>query len=473
MALELITKYTGGQLPGGAQAAELSALAKQAHLKLEEGTGQGAGMRGWLRFPREYPKDEEYARIKAAAREITGQAEALLVIGIGGSYLGARAVIEAAASRYYNELPRQGAPAIYFTGNTLSESDFDDLDKLIAGKRFCINVISKSGKTLETAVAFRYYKAKLLESCGGDADEMNRRIYVTTDPAEGALLRAARDNGWRTFVVPKDMGGRYSVLSAVGLLPIACAGIDVDKLMEGAAAAQAAYEEPGEAFGQNACDDYAALRFYYYKYRGKAIEIFASYEPSMVMFGEWYKQLFGESEGKRGRALFPASVTFTTDLHSLGQYIQQGRRILFETVVTFETAAKDIAMWEEPGDGDGLNYLARAKLTLHRISRTAFRATAQAHAEGKCPSLVLGMGKRDAYSIGWLVYFFEKACAISGYMIGVNPFNQKGVEEYKDFMFALLGKRGKNSKKVDYDKVREQLAAKGIRAEGLEDESEI
>ena len=477
MALELRTGYTGGQLPAGAQAAKIFEQAKQAHLDLENGTGQGAGMRGWLKFPAEYPEDEEYGRIKAAAREIIGRAEVLLVIGIGGSYLGARAVIEAVKSRYYNELPGD-TPAIYFTGNTLSESDFADLDKLIAGKKFCVNVISKSGKTLETAVAFRYYKKKLLESCGGDEREMNSRIYVTTEPAfddktgepvvpeEGTLLKAALANGWQRFVVPKDMGGRYSVLSAVGLLPIACAGIDVDKLMEGAAKAQAAYEAPGEAFGENPCDDYAALRYYYYKHRRKAVEIFASYEPSMMMFGEWYKQLFGESEGKRGQALFPASVTFTTDLHSLGQYIQQGRRILFETVLTFGQTAKSIKMWEEPGDGDGLNYLAKAGLTLHKISRTAFRATALAHAKGRCPSLVLSLPVRDAYNIGWLIYFFEKACAISGYMIGVNPFDQDGVEDYKNFMFALLGKKDKKGK---LDRVRKKLAGMGIQAGDFEE----
>ncbi|MCL1952630.1 MAG: glucose-6-phosphate isomerase, partial [Oscillospiraceae bacterium] len=227
----------------------------------------------------------------------------------------------------------------------------------------------------------------------------------------------------------------------VGLLPIACAGIDVDGLMAGAADAQAAYKEPGGAFGENACDDYAALRYYYYKHRRKAVELFASYEPSMVLFGEWYKQLFGESEGKRGRGLFPGAVTFTTDLHSLGQYIQQGKRILFETVLSFEQAANDISLAEEPGDGDGLNYLAGK--TLFEVNRTAFQATALAHAKGKCPSLVLSLPKRDAYSIGWLIYFFEKACAISGYMLGVNPFDQDGVEKYKKYMFALLGKKGK------------------------------
>jgi glucose-6-phosphate isomerase len=440
MALKLLTDYTGGQLPAGVEAARLSAQAAQAHRDLEDGTGQGAGMRGWLRFPAQYPETEEYGRVKAAVEEIKANAEVLLVIGIGGSYLGARAVIEAVPSRYYN-VTRQGTPAIYFTGNTLSESDFADLDRLLEGKDFYINVISKSGKTMECAVAFRYFKAKLAAKWGGDARETNKRIYVTTDEHKGTLLEEARANGWPAFAVPTDMGGRYSVLSAVGLLPIACAGIDVDGLMAGAAAAQAAYREPGAAFGENACDDYAALRYYYYKHRRKAVELFASYEPSMVLFGEWYKQLFGESEGKRGRGLFPGAVTFTTDLHSLGQYIQQGKRILSETVLSFEQAANDISLEEEPGDGDGMNYLAGK--TLFAVNRTAFQATALAHAKGKCPSLVLSLPKRDAYNIGWLIYFFEKACAISGYMLGVNPFDQDGVEKYKKYMFALLGKKGK------------------------------
>ncbi|MCL2300449.1 MAG: glucose-6-phosphate isomerase [Firmicutes bacterium] len=445
MALALLTDYTGGQLPAGAQAAKLYAQAKQAHQDLESGAGQGAGMRGWLKFPAEYPMTEEYGRIKAAAEEIKAKAEVLLVIGIGGSYLGARAVIEAVTSRYYNET-RENTPAIYFTGNTLSESDFADLDRLIEGRDFTINVISKSGKTLECAVAFRYFKARLAEKWAGDTAQINKRIYVTTDEHKGALLQEAKENGWPTFVVPTDMGGRYSVLSAVGLLPIACAGIDVDALMAGAAAAQAAYKEPGGAFGENACDDYAALRYYYYKHRRKAVELFAGYEPSMVQFGEWYKQLFGESEGKRGQGLFPGAVTFTTDLHSLGQYIQQGRRILFETVLRFEQAANGISLEEEPGDGDGLNYLAGK--SLFEVNRTAFQATALAHAKGRCPSLVLALPKRDAYNIGWLIYFFEKACAISGYMIGVNPFDQDGVEKYKNYMFALLGKKGKEHNRV-------------------------
>ena len=448
-ALNLSLNYTGGTAPSGDEAAKLNALAQQAHNALEQGTGQGAGMRGWLRFPSQYTQSEEYTRVVATAEHIRKNAQVLLVVGIGGSYLGARAVIEAVTSRYYNET-RKGTPAVYFTGSSLSESDFADLEQLIDGRDFYINVISKSGKTLECAVAFRHFRAKLEQKWNGKQDEVNKRIYVTTDANKGTLLEEAKANGWPTFVVPTDMGGRYSVLSAVGLLPIACAGIDVAALLQGAADAEKEYALVGTTFGQNACDDYAALRYYYHKQKRKSIELFATYEPSLVMFGEWYKQLYGESEGKRGRGLFPASVTFTTDLHSLGQYIQQGRRILFETVLVFDQAQNDISVQRNENDGDGLNYLAGKP--LYEINRKAFLATALAHAKGNCPNLVLSLPRRDAYHIGWLIYFFEKACAISGYMLGVNPFDQDGVESYKKFMFALLGKPGK-----EHDKVRAKL----------------
>ena len=448
-ALDLSLRYTGGVAPSEGEAAQINALAQQAHNELEEGTGRGAGMRGWLHFPSQYAQTGEYARVLEAAEHIKQNAEVLLVIGIGGSYLGARAVIEACTSRYYNET-RKGTPAIYFSGSTLSESDFADLDQLIDGRDFYINVISKSGKTLECAVAFRHFREKLAEKWNGDTKQIDKRIYVTTDANKGTLLEEAKAHGWPTFVVPTDMGGRYSVLSAVGLLPIACAGIDVGELLRGAADAEREYAPAGSHFGKNACDDYAALRYFYHKHKRKAVEIFATYEPGMVMFGEWYKQLFGESEGKRGRGLFPASVNFTTDLHSMGQYIQQGRRILFETVLIFENAANEIAVQKQDSDGDGLNYLAGK--TLFEINRKAFQATALAHAKGNCPNIVLSLPKRDAYSIGWLIYFFEKACAISGYMLGVNPFDQDGVESYKKYMFALLGKPGK-----EQDRVRAKL----------------
>ena len=449
MALKLSLNHIGTAAPSADEAAQLNTLSLSAHHHLEHGTGRGAGMRGWLRFPSTYTKSEEYARVLQTAEEIKANAEVLLVVGIGGSYLGARAVIEAITSRYYNET-RQGTPAIYFTGYTLSESDFADLEQLIAGRDFHINVISKSGKTLECAVAFRHFRSMLEAKWNGNKEEINKRIYVTTDEHKGTLLEESKANGWPTFVVPTDMGGRYSVLSAVGLLPIACAGIDVSALMQGAADAEQAYAKPGQAFGENTCQDYAALRYHLHKHKRKSVELFASYEPSMVIFGEWFKQLFGESEGKQGRGLFPASVNFTTDLHSLGQYIQQGRRILFETVLTFEQAQNAISIQKEASDGDGLNYLAGK--TLNEINRKAFLATALAHAKGNCPNLIISVPKRDAHSIGWLIYFFEKACAISGYMLGVNPFDQDGVESYKKYMFALLGKPGK-----EHDRVRQKL----------------
>jgi len=447
--LELSLQYAGAATPTTEEFAALTAQAQTAHQALEDGTGRGAGMRGWLRFPSEYLQHEEFARVSATAEHIKQNADVLLVIGIGGSYLGARAVIEACTSRYYNET-RKGTPAIYFTGCTLSEADFADLEQLIAGRDFYINVISKSGQTLECAVAFRHFRRLLSEKWQGNANEINKRIYVTTDARKGTLLEESKRQGWPTFVVPTDMGGRYSVLSAVGLLPIACAGIDVTALLQGAAAAQVAYENPANEYGQNACQDYAAMRYYYHKLRRKSVELFASYEPGMVMFGEWFKQLYGESEGKQGRGLFPAAVNFTTDLHSLGQYIQQGRRILFETVLVFNQPQNAIAVQAEENDGDGLNYLADK--TLFEINQKAFQATALAHAKGNCPNLVISVEKRDAYHIGWLIYFFEKACAISGYMLGVNPFDQDGVESYKKFMFALLGKPGR-----DHDKVRAKL----------------
>jgi glucose-6-phosphate isomerase len=446
--LQLSTVYAGGVLPAGDEAARLAAKACAAHAALENGTGKGAQWRGFLHFPGEYLQSEEYGRVQAAAATLRESAEVLLVIGIGGSYLGARAVVEALTSKYYNELRKEG-PAIYFTGNTLSESDYADLDALVAGKDFAINVISKSGATMECAVAFRHFKG-LLEQKWGDPAQVNRRIYATTDAQKGALLEQAKQNGWQTFTVPGNMGGRYSVLSAVGLLPIACAGISIAELLGGAAAACEAYAAPAAVMGQNACQDYAALRYYYYHDKQKSVELFCSYEPGLVLFGEWFKQLYGESEGKQGKGLFPASATFTTDLHSMGQYIQQGPRILFETVLTFGQAANALQVQADKNDGDGLNYLAGKP--LYEINQGAFRATALAHAKGNCPNLVLELPRRDAWHLGWLIYFLEKACAISGYLIDVNPFDQEGVESYKRFMFALLGKPG-----PAHDEVRAQL----------------
>jgi glucose-6-phosphate isomerase len=447
--LKLSTEFAGGTLPDEAQHAALAAKTAAALQTLESGGGKGSDMLGWLHFPAAYLASEEYQRLCTAAKRIRDQAQVLLVIGIGGSYLGARAVIEALTSRYYNEI-RTDAPAIYFTGNTLSESDYADLDQIIAGKDFAINVISKSGQTLECAVGFRHFRAQLEEKFAGDPAEVNRRIFVTTDTRRGALLEQAIENNWERFAVPDDMGGRYSVLSAVGLLPIACAGVDTAQLLQGAAHAQAAYAQPGERLEDNACCHYAALRDHYYRESGKFLEICAVYDPGMVMFGEWYKQLFGESEGKEGKGLFPASVAFTTDLHSLGQYIQQGRRLFFETTILFSEAANGLRLGRRENDGDALNYLAGKP--MHEINGKAFLATALAHSHGGVPNLVLTLPRKDAYHIGWLIYFFEKACALSGTLLGVNPFDQEGVESYKRYMFALLGKAG-----AEHDAVRAQL----------------
>ncbi|MDR1927479.1 MAG: glucose-6-phosphate isomerase, partial [Oscillospiraceae bacterium] len=411
-------QHEEGAFLDGAVRAQLREITLEAQRSLTEGDGLGAGMRGWMGFPAHYLASAEYKAVQAAAHQIRAQSEALLVIGIGGSYLGARAVIEALQSQYYNDI-RRGAPAIYFAGNSLSEADIRALDAILEGKDFSINVISKSGVTLEPAVAFRHFLAKLKAFCGGDPEQLKRRLFVTTDAAHGALHTQAKAQGWTTFVIPDDMGGRFSVLSAVGLLPVACAGIDVGQLLSGAAAAAEAYAAPGDALEDNPCYHYAALRYHFYRHRKKAVELFVSYEPCMAMFGEWLKQLFGESEGKQWQGLFPASATFTTDLHSLGQYIQQGERILFETNLVFAEEEGRVLVEAQAEDGDELNYLAGER--LHEINRTAFRATALAHAEGGVPGLVLELPRRDAFSIGWLIYFFEKACAVSGYMLGVNP----------------------------------------------------
>ncbi|MDR2526041.1 MAG: glucose-6-phosphate isomerase [Oscillospiraceae bacterium] len=435
--LRLSTVYAAGSLPDAEAWEALRRKTTAAHAQLEEGTGTGAVMRGWLRFPAAYLESDEFARVQSAAAQIR-KADALLVIGIGGSYLGARAVIEAVLGRHYNET-RKVFPAVYFAGNSISAKECAELEALLEGREFYINVISKSGKTLEAALAYRHFRAVLERKYADQPGEAKRHIYATTDAAKGALRAQCAGADWdaRRFVVPDDMGGRYSVLSAVGLLPIACAGVDIAALLRGAAAAQAAYAEPGE---DNACNSYAALRYHFYTHGRKSVELFATYEPSMTLFGEWFKQLFGESEGKENKGLFPASVTFTTDLHSLGQYIQEGERFLFETVVTFREPANTLAVQRCAEDGDELNYLAGRK--WHDINRAAFRATALAHQKGGCPSLHIALARQDAEALGWLIYFFEKACAISGYMLGVNPFDQPGVESYKNFMFALLGKAG-------------------------------
>ena len=401
-------------------------------------TGAGNDFLGWVDLPVNYDK-EEFARIKKAADKIKSDSEVLIVIGIGGSYLGARAAIEFVKSQNYNDI-RKGTPAIYFSGNSISSSALSELMEICDGKDFSVNVISKSGTTTEPAVAFRIFKKMLEEKYG--KEEAAKRIYVTTDKEKGTLKGLSNEEGYESFVVPDDVGGRYSVLTAVGLLPIAVAGVDIDALMAGAASAR---EELCEKdITKNPCYRYVAIRNALYD-MGKKVEMFISYEPCFTMMNEWLKQLFGESEGKDNKGIFPASAIFSTDLHSLGQYIQEGERILFETVLDFTKPKKEVIIEEEEGNIDGLNFLAGK--TLDFVNKKAFQGTVLAHNDGGVPNVVLNMPEMNEFELGYLIYFFEKACAISGYVLGVNPFNQPGVEAYKKNMFALLGKPGYEQEK--------------------------
>ena len=395
-----------------------------------------------VELPFNYDK-EEFARIKAAAKKIQSDTDVLIVIGIGGSYLGARAAIEFLKGPYYNTI-RQGVPEVYFSGNSISGSNLADLLKICEGKRVSVNIISKSGTTTEPAVAFRVFR-KLLEERYGE-EEAAKRIYCTTDKARGTLKALADEKGYECFVVPDDVGGRFSVLTAVGLLPIAAAGCDIDALMAGAQAAAKDYNV--EDINNNYCYQYAALRNAFYR-KGKSIELLVSYEPRFTMMAEWFKQLFGESEGKDNKGLFPASVTFSTDLHSMGQFVQDGARLMFETVVTIGDNGSDVVIEREENDGDGLNFLAGK--TMSYVNEKAFQGTVLAHTDGGVPNLVISVDKADEENLGRLIYFFEKACAISGYMLGVNPFDQPGVESYKKNMFALLGKPGYEDMKAELE----------------------
>lgn len=391
---------------------------------------------GWLELPTNYDK-EEFARIKKSAQKIRKESDILLVIGIGGSYLGARAVIEALTSSFCNMLPenQRKYPQVLYVGNNLSPNYINELIEYIGDKDFSVNVISKSGTTTEPAIAFRIFR-EILENKYG-IDEARSRIYATTDKAKGALKTLAQNEGYEQFVVPDNVGGRYSVLTAVGLLPIAVAGIDIDKLMAGARTAQDRYNDPDVKY--NECYKYAVARNILYKlYRNT--EILANYEPKMHYFTEWWKQLFGESEGKDQKGIFPAGVDFTTDLHSMGQYIQEGRRNLFETVISIKTPDSDITINPDDDNLDGLNYLAGKGLDY--VNKKAMEGTIQAHVSGDVPNIVVEIEKLDEENIGELIYFFEKACAMSGNILGVNPFNQPGVEEYKKNMFRLLEKPG-------------------------------
>ena len=402
-----------------------------AHKQLEAKSGPGSDFLGWMYLPRDYDK-EEFARIKAAAKKIREDSDVLVVAGIGGSYLGARAVVEAVKGQFHNEL--EGGPKIYFCGNSISPTYLNNILDLCKGKRFSINVISKSGTTTETSLAFRVLRELLEKEMG--VEEANKRIYATTDRAKGTLKQLADAQGWPTFVVPDDVGGRYSVLSAVGLLPIAAAGIDIDELMKGAADAM---ERFSVLSPDNDAYKYAAIRNILYR-KGKSIEILECYEPDFTLMNEWYKQLFGESEGKDGKGLFPASCIFSTDLHSMGQFIQEGSRTMFETIVDVKKPAKDLFIDPLEGNFDGLNFLADQNMSV--VNRKAMEGTILAHTDGGVPEVLVEVDDLSAYNVGYLIYFFWRACACSGYLLGVNPFNQPGVESYKKNMFALLGKPG-------------------------------
>ena len=420
----------------------LKAQVEAAHKTLHEKTGLGNDFLGWVDLPVNYDK-EEFERIKKSAEKIKNDSDILVVLGIGGSYLGARAAIEFLTSPLYNSIPKD-TPDIYFAGNSISGSYLNDLLNICKGKRVSVNVISKSGTTTETSVAFRIFRNYLEQTVG--KEEAAKRIYCTTDKCRGTLKELADREGYECFVIPDDVGGRFSVLTAVGLLPIAVCGADIDKLMAGAAAARDDYMS--DDVMKNDCYKYAALRNAFYN-KGKQIEMLVSYEPRFTMMGEWYKQLFGESEGKDNKGLLPASVTFSTDLHSMGQYIQQGRRHLFETVVTIKDNGSDVTIKEEADNGDGLNFLAGKPMSF--VNEKAFQGTVLAHTDGSVPNLVIELDKADEEDLGRLIYFFEKACAISGYILGVNPFDQPGVESYKKNMFAMLGKPGYEDKKAELE----------------------
>lgn len=411
---------------------------------LHNKTGEGNDFLGWVTLPSDYDK-EEFARIKKAAEFIKNNADVLIVIGIGGSYLGARAVIEALTSPNYNLLNKD-TPDIYFIGNSISPSMLNETLALCEGKDICVNVISKSGTTTEPAIAFRVFRD--LVNSKYSKEEAAKRIFATTDKAKGTLKELADAEGYETFVVPDDVGGRFSVLTAVGLLPIAAAGIDIDALMEGAEAAREAYNTPD--IEKNDVIKYATIRNVLYN-KGKKLECFVSYEPCMAMFNEWLKQLFAESEGKDGKGLYPVSCVFSTDLHSVGQFIQEsGAALMFETVVKFNKPKSDFIITEQEGNIDGLNFLAGKPMSY--VNEKAREGTLLAHTDGGVNNLVIECDSISAHTMGMLIYFFEKVCAVSGYILGVNPFNQPGVESYKKNMFALLGKPGYESQKESLEK---------------------
>jgi glucose-6-phosphate isomerase len=441
MTLNLNDAYVKGFVSESDLAAICPEVTK-AQKMLLAGEGEGSDFLGWINLPNDYDK-EEYIRIKAAAEKIKKTCDVFIVIGIGGSYLGSRAVIEFLKSPLYNNL-KKNTPDIYFSGCNISAQSMNELLEICEGRDVCINVISKSGTTTEPAVAFRVFRELLEKKYGKDG--ARERIFVTTDKAKGTLKKFSDEAGYETFVVPDDVGGRFSVLSAVGLLPIAVSGVDLDALMKGASDAAALYTKETD-LDKNAALKYVALRNLLYR-QGKATEILVSYEPYALMFNEWWKQLYGESEGKDKKGLFPASVIFSTDLHSLGQFIQDGSRNVFETVVAVKNNDSKLSIPFDEANVDGLNFLAGAD--LNDVNRTAMEATILAHIDGGAPNILIEIENKDEYCLGHLLYFFEFACGVSGYVLGVNPFNQPGVEAYKKNMFALLGKPG-------YEEQRQEL----------------
>lgn len=422
----------------------MSRLTEQAKDVLVSKNGAGNDFLGWIDLPVDYDK-EEFSRIEKAAEKIKKDSDVLIVIGIGGSYLGARAAIEFLRHGFYNSLPKEkrGTPEIYYVGNSISSTYLQGVIDVIGDRDFSVNVISKSGTTTEPAIAFRIFK-KMLEDKYGQ-EEAAKRIYATTDKARGALKDLATKEGYESFVVPDDVGGRFSVLTAVGLLPIAVSGADIKALMDGAASGREL--ALNEKFEDNEAMKYAAIRNILLR-KGKSVEVLANYEPALHYIGEWWKQLYGESEGKDQKGIFPAAVDFTTDLHSMGQFIQDGARIMFETVMNVEEARETITIEKEAEDLDGLNYLAGK--TMDFVNKSAMNGTVLAHTDGNVPNLMIKIPKMDEFHLGQLFYFFEFACGVSGYILGVNPFNQPGVESYKRNMFALLGKPG-------YEEEREAL----------------
>ncbi|MBO4339238.1 MAG: glucose-6-phosphate isomerase [Clostridia bacterium] len=439
MGVKLNTKYLSDYISDY----DLKSIASDvyyAHSLLTHKLGDGHDFLGWVDLPVNYDRDE-FSRIKKAAEKIKNNSQVLIVIGIGGSYLGARAAIEFIHSQNYN-LIEKDTPNIYFTGNSISSSALSELVSLCEGKDFSVNVISKSGTTTEPAIAFRIFRRMLIEKYGEEGAA--ERIFVTTDKSKGTLKQLADREGYETFVVPDDVGGRYSVLTAVGLLPIAVSGADIDSLMKGAA--QARSELTSEKLDENDCYKYAAIRNILYR-KGKKIEMMVCYEPDYTMMNEWFKQLFGESEGKKNKGIFPASAIFSTDLHSMGQYIQQGERRLFETVVSFDKPKREILIEEEPENLDGLNFVAGKSMDF--VNKKAFEGTVLAHTDGGVPNIILEAPEMNEFELGYLIYFLEKACAVSGYILGVNPFDQPGVESYKKNMFALLGKPGYEQRQAE------------------------